>query len=376
MRGARSSRGSRRALIAGPSKPAATSCDLLLGSTPGREEGGTSRSESSTRCRACSSIRTSCIASSASRPSVAAGDVYRDRRSRARVAAVVLSLEQHPGRRAARGRGGGAASRAERARRAGRAHARRRRRRSARRELRGPVAEAARARRGAVRRIPTSTRICARRFAARPSCCSPRCCASGRSVLELLDADYTYLERTARRALRHRRRARHVHAPRRAACRQPATRAARPRQHPHGDVGAEPHVARRPRPVDRGERLGRRVPTPPPGVEADLAKEASEAEGSRATPCASGSRCTARIPPAPPVTRSWIRSAWRSRTSTSWAAGASRRTAIRSTRRPSSPTARGSPGPPICAARCCRARTRSSTSLTERLLDVRPGARA
>ena len=128
----------------------------------------------------------------------------------------------------------------------------------ARRELRGPVAQAARARRRVAARLRASTPTCARPFAARPSSCSSTCCARTRSVLELLDARYTFLdERLARHYGIDGVRGSYFRRVR-VAGRQPARRTARSRQHPDGDVGREPHVARRSRRVDRREPAGRR----------------------------------------------------------------------------------------------------------------------
>ena len=84
---------------------------------------------------------------------LAAGEALSRRRLRARVALVVLPLEQHPGRRAARGRGRWDTARAGRARAPSATHARRRALASARREFRRPVAEAARARRRLTARL-------------------------------------------------------------------------------------------------------------------------------------------------------------------------------------------------------------------------------
>ena len=104
-----------------------------------------------------------------------AGDALPARRPRAGVEAVVLPVEQHPRRRAARGRGRRAARRPGGARAADAAAARRRPRG-------GPSSTTSRAsgcdcatssRRSASRpTTPSSTRTCARRSGARPSCSS------------------------------------------------------------------------------------------------------------------------------------------------------------------------------------------------------------
>ena len=108
----------------------------------------------------------------------APGAVYRISDLGARVAAVVLPVEQHPGRRTAARRPPQAGCRDPavleqqtrrmladpRARRAGR-------------QPRRPVAAAAAARRRVARGRRSSTATCATRSAARPSCSSRRSCA-------------------------------------------------------------------------------------------------------------------------------------------------------------------------------------------------------
>jgi hypothetical protein len=97
-----------------------------------------------------------------------------------------------------------------------------------------------------------------------------------RSVLTLLDADYTYLNERPQRTTASKA-SKTVLAARRAAGRQPEARATR-------QTLTATSAPNRTSPVVRGawvieNILGAAVPTPPPGVEADLAKEASEAEG-------------------------------------------------------------------------------------------------
>jgi hypothetical protein len=100
-----------------------------------------------------------------------------------------------------------------------------------------------------------------------------------RSVLELLDADYTYLnERLARHY--------GIDGVRDSYMRRVALPADSPRRGllGHGSILTATSAPNRTSPVVRGQWivqniLGAAVPTPPPGVEADLAKEASEAEG-------------------------------------------------------------------------------------------------
>jgi len=100
-----------------------------------------------------------------------------------------------------------------------------------------------------------------------------------RSVLELLDADYTYLnERLATHY--------GIEGVRDTYLRRIKLPAESPRRGllGHGSILTATSAPNRTSPVVRGQWivqniLGAAVPTPPPGVEADLAKEASEAEG-------------------------------------------------------------------------------------------------
>jgi len=100
-----------------------------------------------------------------------------------------------------------------------------------------------------------------------------------RSVLTLLDADYTYLnERLAAHY--------GIEGVRDSYLRRVALPAESPRRGllGHGSILTATSAPNRTSPVVRGawiveNILGAAVPTPPPGVEADLAKEASEAEG-------------------------------------------------------------------------------------------------
>ncbi len=100
-----------------------------------------------------------------------------------------------------------------------------------------------------------------------------------RSVLELLDADYTYLnERLAAHY--------GIDGVRDTYMRRVALPPDSPRRGllGHGSILTATSAPNRTSPVKRGQWivenvLGAAVPSPPPGVEADLAKEASEAEG-------------------------------------------------------------------------------------------------
>ena len=96
-------------------------------------------------------------------------------RPRARLAPVVLPLEQHSGRRADRARGAGPAQKSGGAREAGAADARRSEVGGAHRQLHGPVAERPRPEDGRACRqhlSRTSTTTSATRSSARPSCSS------------------------------------------------------------------------------------------------------------------------------------------------------------------------------------------------------------
>jgi hypothetical protein len=101
----------------------------------------------------------------------------------------------------------------------------------------------------------------------------------GRSVLALLDADYTYLnERLAAHY--------GIEGVRDSYLRRVELAPDSPRRGllGHGSILTATSAPNRTSPVVRGawiveNVLGAEVPTPPPGVEADLAKEASEAEG-------------------------------------------------------------------------------------------------
>ena len=120
-----------------------------------------------------------------------------------------------------------------------------------------------------------------------------------RSVLELIDADYTYLnERLAAHY--------GIDGVRGSYMRRVALPPGSPRRGllGHGSFLTTTSAPNRTSPVVRGQwivqnLLGAAVPNPPPGAAADLAKEAADAAHCRATRCARGWRCTAGIRPAP-----------------------------------------------------------------------------
>ena len=136
---------------------------------------------------------------------VAEGDSYAHQRSRARVAAVVLPLEQHSGRRAPGAGRAGQAARAGRARRADEAAcwpilARRRSRRIS--PASGCRCAASRASSRWSRRSRTSTTTSARLFEPRPSC-SSRASSTRTAASRPADGGLYVRQRSAREALRH-----------------------------------------------------------------------------------------------------------------------------------------------------------------------------
>ena len=299
----------------------------------GARKAAISRSASNTRCRACSSIRSSSIGSRASPPtsrsatSIAIGDLELASRLSFflwssipddELLAVAAAGELHDPQVLAA---------------ASRAHARRRAlaaRSSRTSRANGSSCASSTSSR---RKIRTSTRTCATRFRRETELLFADVLRERRSVLDAARRGLHVSERAPRRALRHRRRARQLHAPRRAAAGQSAPRAARPRQ--HLTATSAPN---RTSPVVRGQWivqniLGAAVPNPPPGAEADLV------EGSEPKPRSSCGDTRARAPGDAPRESDLRRvprdhgpaRPRRSRTSISWAVGASRRTATRST---------------------------------------------
>ena len=269
----------------------------------------------------------------------APGTAYRLERSRPRVAAVVLPVEQHPGRRAAERGGARQAAGSGGARAAGPAHAAR----SASQALvdnfanqwleLGKLA-------GVVPDVDDVSGV--RREPARRDASRRRRLFVGsqlrddRSVIDLLTADYTFLnERLATHYGipniygSHFRRVTFADGMRGGLLGQASILTVT--SYP------EPHVARRARPMAAREHARRAA--------AAAAARCAGAEGSRRRRrsrdrCASGWRCTGRIRRARSATCGWIRSGSRSRISTRSASGARRATARRSTRRRRFPTAR------------------------------------
>ena len=141
----------------------------------------------------------------------------------------------------------------------------------------------------------TSTTTCGSRSGAKPSCSSQRSCAKTAASLDLLDADYTFVDERLARHYGIPEHPRQLLPPRSRSTGQPAARAARPGQHPDGDVGGE----RGPRRSSAASGFsktcsGRRAPIPPPGVDTNLEKDPADGQGQRR--CGSGSKRTAANP--------------------------------------------------------------------------------
>ena len=123
---------------------------------------------------------------------------------------------------------------------------------------------------------PSGTVTSGSRSSAKPNCCSGRSSARIAASIDLLDADFTFVdERLARhygipgvRGSRMRR----VALP----AGRPAARSAWPGQHPHRHVGGESNVAGHPRQVGARERARCAAAAPPPGVETNLEKDAAQ----------------------------------------------------------------------------------------------------
>ena len=204
------------------------------------------------------------------------GDVYRLHRSRARVPPVVLPVEQHPGRRAAR------SGRARQARRIPQVLEQQVRRMLADARAAALVENFAgqwlylrnmRARHaGSAACSPNSTTTSARRSSAKPSSSSRASCARIAASLDLLTSDYTFVNE---------RLARHYGIPniygshfrRVTLADAEAARAARPGQHPDGHVVRDADVAGPARQVAARE--------PPGRAAAAAAAERAGAEGER-----------------------------------------------------------------------------------------------
>ena len=185
-------------------------------------------------------------------------------RSRAGVAAVVLPLEQHPGRRTARRGDRRQAARAGGARTAGAAHAGRpavaRARRPTSPRSGCTCAISRRSRRTcACSRISTTT--CGRPSAQETELFFESVLREDRSVLDLLRAELHVRQRAAGQALRHPARLRQSVPPRRARQGQRARRTAAPGQHPDGHLVRHADLAGDSRQVDSRQPARRAAAT-------------------------------------------------------------------------------------------------------------------
>ena len=292
----------------------------------------TSTPASSARSKRCSRRRSSCSASSASRPAPSRGAAYRlsDLELASRLSFFLWkSIPDDELLDAGRARAAEGSGRARRSRCAGCSPTAR----STRflNDFVGPVARGAQHQHAA---SPIAACSQLRRHAARGDGAGDgallrepgaRGSADPGSAARQLHVP----QRAAGAALRHRRRLRQPLPPRDADRRAPL-RAARPGQRPDGDVVRRPDVGRAARQVDAREPARRAA--------AAAAAERAAAQGERRQAasrrrCASGWSSIATTRSARAATRGWIRSASRSSTSTRSAAGARPTAAPRSTRR-------------------------------------------
>ena len=217
-------------------------------------------------------------------------------------------------------------------------------------ELRRSMVVPAGARGRADRRRRTSTTTCGRRSGARRRCFLDSIVREDRSMLDLIDADYTFVDERLARHYGIPEYPRQLLPTRAARSDEPAARSARAGQHADGHVGRDAHVAGVARQVDSrkppghaARRFRRRVSKP-------ISRKSGGSESRRR--CGSAWKCTARIRCARRATRSWTRSGLRSRTSTRSATGANATAGRRSMPRVSWSTAPRSVVPPICGRRC------------------------
>ena len=248
------------------------------------------------------------------------------------------------------------------ARAAGAADARRSEGAGARQQLRRPVAapaESARPRSRTRSSFPTSTTTCGGRWCARSELFFKSVIDEDRNVLDLMTADYTFVnERLARHyGIRgvYGSQFRRVTLDRRR-----AARAARQGRHPDGDLARASHVAGAARQVGAREHHRRRA-----GAAARRRAGAQRRGAARTSrdPDAKRSSSIAPTRPAPAAIACSIRSGSRSRTTTRSARGAratAARSASRSMRRASWSTARRWTASSRCARRWCASRRCSS----------------
>ncbi len=244
--------------------------------------------------------------------------------SRARLASLVLPLEQHSRRRAADRCRAGQAARTRRAAAAGAAHAAGPALPGARHQFRGPVALPAGAEEPQPRspRVPRLRRQPAAGVPARDRTALRQHRARRPQHLRPADRRLHLRQRAAREALRHPEHLRQ-RLPPRDGHRPGAARPARARQHPDGDVGPEPHLARHARCLDSGQPARQPAALPPPNVPPFPEKKSGQGIVEEATIGAgSDGFSTGRISRAAAAIRSWTPSASPSRTSTASATGA------------------------------------------------------
>ena len=294
----------------------------------------------------------SCSAWSWTRTGVAAGAGLSHQRSRAGVAAVVLPVEQHPGRGTARrgrfearsaGRtcssGRSAACSPTRARRTSRAISRASGSRLRNLESVDPN----------VRLFPDFDDNLRQAFRQETELFVDSILREDRSVLDLLKADYTFLNERLAKHYGIPARLRQPVSARGARARQRARRTAAARQHPDGHVVCDADVAGDARHVGPRQHLRRAAPPPP----------AERAGARRQHRCPPACRCGsgwARIAPtrrARAVTERSTRSGSRWRTSTPSAAGGiTTETAGRSTCPAACPAAASSAAWPASKTAC------------------------
>ena len=219
------------------------------------------------------------------------------------------------------------------------------------------------------RKTRASTRSCAPRSGARPSCCSSTCCARIAACSSCSTARYTFLDERLARHYGIDGVARQLFPPCGAARGQPARRTPGLGQHPHGNLGRQSHVACRARRVDRREPARRRGAAPAAGCRSRPVGRALARRSEDAAPAHGGA--SHGLQSARRATSSSTRSASRSRTSISSAAGATATPASRSTPRRGSSTARRSTAPRRCAPRCSTAPTPFVTAFDRTAPDLR-----
>ena len=290
-----SSRRSPRVRIGGRSRSSRRRVQTLLEFyRDGPRRRARSNPESSERWRACWSIRSSCSASNASRPA-------RCRRAVSRLSDLDLASRLSfflwssiPDDELLR-RGG--ARRAEEPRsssgRCGECWRTRVRTRSSTtspgsgsilRELKNARPDS-----------PTSTPICGSRCSARRRWCSARSCSEDRSVVDLLDSDFTFVDERLARHYGIPGVPRIAHAPHHAAGRQSAPWAARTGKHPHADLGGESHVAGRSRQVDSRECARGATAESTARCRDQPGKGSRASEGNLAAPAARAASCQPHV---------------------------------------------------------------------------------